>query len=409
MFKNKEVNHLIVTEALIAFISILGFLLLNNCIYSMYKKEILNNNAYIINSIVENHPELENEIIKYVLNNDITYSERKEILNRYGLNDMQSLDYINGNKELKNKTMLVSISYIFTIFLVMIIVLSMFVKKFYKKINDLQHYTNEVLNNRYSMDIREYDEGDISNLKNDLYKMTIKLREQSEISIRDKKDLEETLSDISHQLKTPLTSMYVINELLYDQKLDNKSKKEFLTKNKNQLERIEWLVTSLLKISRLDSGSEELKLKETSIDQVISKALEPLKIPMELKNIMYTVNCPKDIKANIDLNWTSEALINIIKNAYEHTPNDGSINIDVTNNPIYVEIKIKDTGCGISEDDIGHVFERFYKGKSSSKESIGIGLNMAKKIICLEQGDILVESIINEGTTFYVRFYKNVV
>lgn len=409
MFKNKEVNKLLITESLIAIISIIGFLILNNCIYTIYKRELIKNNAYVVNNLVVKYPELENEIINSLLHNELSYSESKEILEKYGLNDIESLDYINNNLNVKNNVLLVSMIYIFIVFFTMIIILGIFVKKFYKKISDLSSYTNDVLNNRYSMDIREYDEGDISNLKNDLYKMTIKLREQSEISIRDKKNLEETLSDISHQLKTPLTSMYVINELLYDEKLDSKAKKEFLTKNKNQLERIEWLVTSLLKISRLDSGSEVLKLSEINIDKLIDKSLEPLKIPMELKNINYVVNCSKDIKANIDLNWTSEALINVIKNAYEHTNNGGTIEINVSHNPIYVEIKVSDNGCGISKEDIGHIFERFYKGKTSNKGSIGIGLNMAKKIVSLEQGDIIVESKINEGTTFFIRFYKNVV
>jgi len=201
-----------------------------------------------------------------------------------------------------------------------------------------------------------------------------------------------------------LMNYYMI--IKYD---DEEERKKFLTKNKNQLERIEWLVTSLLKISRLDSGSEVLKLKETSISDVIKKSLEPLKIPMELKSISYNVDCPSDIKANIDINWTSEALINIIKNAYEHTNEKGSISISVTNNPIYVELRISDTGCGISKDDIGHVFERFYRGKSTNKESIGIGLNMAKKIIELEHGDIVVESKIDVGTTFIIKFYKSII
>lgn len=409
MFKNKEVNYLLAAEALIAIISILGFLILNNYFYTLYKRQLLENNAFVVNSIIEKHPELENDVIEALLNADINYSESKEILIKYGLDELENLDYLNENIDIKSKTQRISISYIFIVFFIMIVILAIFVKRFYKKINNLSKYTNEVLNNRYSMDIREYDEGDISNLKNDLYKMTIKLREQSEISIRDKKNLEETLSDISHQLKTPLTSMYVINELLYDEKLDSKAKKEFLTKNKNQLERIEWLVTSLLKISRLDSGSEELKLNSINIIDVINKSLEPLKIPMELKNISYKVNCPKDIKANIDLNWTSEALINIIKNAYEHTDESGKIEINVTNNPIYVGISISDNGCGINDEDKAHIFERFYKGKSSNKESIGIGLNMAKKIIELEQGDITVKSKPKEGTTFYIKFYKNII
>lgn len=409
MFKNKEVKKLLLIQLLISFTSIIGLFVLNNFIYINYEKKLVSNNAYVVNAILSKHPELENDVIESLLNNNISYNEGKRILEKYGLNDLENIDYLNDNYDIKNKTLIISSIYVCIVFFTMIITVIIFLKKIYKRIVDLSSYTNEVLNNRYSLDIREYDEGDISNLKNDLYKMTVKLREQTDISIKDKKNLEEILSDISHQLKTPLTSMYVINELLYDDKLDSKTKKEFLSKNKNQLERIEWLVTSLLKISRLDSGSEVLKLTNTNISSVITKALEPLKIPMELKSITYKVNCSKDIVANIDLNWTVEALINIIKNAYEHTNEQGHIEINVTDNPIYVGISITDNGCGINNDDIGHIFERFYKGTSSNKESIGIGLNMAKKIIELENGDIRVNSKINEGTTFYIKFYKSMI
>lgn len=409
MFKNKEVKKILLIQLLISFTSIIGLFVLNNFIYINYEKKLVSNNAYVVNAILSKHPELENDVIESLLNNNISYNEGKRILEKYGLNDLENIDYLNDNYDIKNKTLIISSIYVCIVFFTMIITVIIFLKKIYKRIVDLSSYTNEVLNNKYSLDIREYDEGDISNLKNDLYKMTVKLREQTDISIKDKKNLEEILSDISHQLKTPLTSMYVINELLYDDKLDSKTKKEFLSKNKNQLERIEWLVTSLLKISRLDSGSEVLKLTNTNISSVITKALEPLKIPMELKSITYKVNCSKYIVANIDLNWTVEALINIIKNAYEHTNEQGHIEINVTDNPIYVGISIMDNGCGINNDDIGHIFERFYKGTSSNKESIGIGLNMAKKIIELENGDIRVDSKINEGTTFYIKFYKSMI
>ncbi|HPF83108.1 MAG TPA: hypothetical protein PLV83_02950 [Bacilli bacterium] len=219
MFKNKEIKTLILTEIMVAIISVIGFIVLNNCIYITYKRELISNNAYIVNSILEKHPELENDVINSLLHNNLDYKDSKKVIEKYGLNDVKSLDFINDNASKKNSILVITIIYVMIIFIIMIIVLGIFINKFYKKIRTLSKYTDDVLNNRYSMDIREYDEGDISNLKNDLYKMTIKLREQSEISIRDKKDLEETLSDISHQLKTPLTSMYVINELLYDNKI----------------------------------------------------------------------------------------------------------------------------------------------------------------------------------------------
>lgn len=302
-----------------------------------------------------------------------------------------------------NIILLVTIFYLITI-----IITWYHLYKKNKKIKNLSTYMNNILNNNYSLDIRDYEEGNLSNLKNDIYKMTLKLKEQSDLSQKEKKYLEEVLSDISHQLKTPLTSMYVINDvLLSDKKIDDSKKQEFLIKNRKELERIEWLVTSLLKMSRLDSGSEKIIPKETKLDDLIRKTVTPLEIPIELKNQHLILDYDKNIKLNIDLNWTTEALINILKNAHEHTKENGTIQIKVKDTVIYTEIEIIDTGEGISTTDLPHIFERFYKGKTN-KESIGIGLNMAKKIINLEKGDIKVISNSN-GTTFNIKFYKQII
>ena len=274
-----------------------------------------------------------------------------------------------------------------------------------KKIKSLSVYMNNILNNNYSLDIRDYEEGDLSNLKNDIYKMTVKLKEQSDLSLKDKRYLEEVLSDISHQLKTPLTSMYVINDVLLTSKeMKEEKKKEFLIKNRKELERIEWLVTTLLKMSRLDSGSETIRIKEVELGTLIKKVLEPLEIPIELKNQKLVLDYDPTIKLNIDLLWTTEAFINILKNAHEHTEEEGTITIFAKDTPIFTEIEVRDNGTGIREEDLPHIFERFYKGKGN-KESIGIGLHMAKKIINLEKGEVKAVSS-KQGTTFNIKFYK---
>lgn len=289
--------------------------------------------------------------------------------------------------------------------LISYIVIWIYLYKQSNRIKKLSQYMNNILNNNYSLDIRDYEEGDLSNLKNDIYKMTVKLKEQSDLSQKDKKYLEEVLSDISHQLKTPLTSMYVINDVLIsDKKITPDKKQEFLLKNRRELERIEWLVTTLLKMSRLDSGSEKIKTTNISLDILFKKVLEPLEIPIELKNQHLILEYDPKTIINIDLNWTTEAFINILKNAYEHTKENGTITIRSNDTPIYTEIEIIDNGEGIDSKDLPHIFERFYKGKSN-KESIGIGLNMAKKVINLEKGEIKATSAKN-GTTFNIKFYK---
>ncbi len=406
MLKNKEVRELILIEIIVLIIGIVSILLLNKYSYETYKEAIIENNLYIIDSIISKHPELENEVIDGIINHDISKSESYEILNKYGLDRLDTVDYLNDNSYINKSIRKYNIIYISILIIIVFSILIIYINKIYNKIRKLSIYTNDILNNKYNMDIREYSEGDISNLKNDLYKMTIKLKEQNELSLKDKIYLQDTLSDISHQLKTPLTSMYVINELLYDDKLDKSLKKELLNKSKKGLERIEWLITSLLKMSRLDSGSEKLILENVKLINIINKTIEPIRIPLELKNINLNVSCSNDIKVNVDVNWTTEALINILKNAMEHTLENGNINIVCSDNPLYTMISISDDGCGISKKDLPHIFERFYKGMSN-KESIGIGLNMSKKIIENENGNISVKSKENEGTTFIIKLFKN--
>lgn len=406
MLKNKEVRELILIEIIVLIIGIVSILLLNKYSYETYKEAIIENNLYIIDSIISKHPELENEVIDGIINHDISKSESYEILNKYGLDRLDTVDYLNNNSYINKTIRKYNIIYISVLIIIVFSILIIYINKIYNKIRKLSIYANDILNNKYNMDIREYSEGDISNLKNDLYKMTIKLKEQNELSLKDKIYLQDTLSDISHQLKTPLTSMYVINELLYDDKLDKSLKKELLNKSKKGLERIEWLITSLLKMSRLDSGSEKLIFEEVKLINIINKTIEPIRIPLELKNINLNVSCSNDIKVNVDVNWTTEALINILKNAMEHTLENGNINIVCSDNPLYTMISISDDGCGISKKDLPHIFERFYKGMSN-KESIGIGLNMSKKIIESENGNISVKSKENEGTTFIIKLFKN--
>ena len=406
MLKNKEVRELILIEIIVLIIGIVSILLLNKYSYETYKEAIIENNLYIMDSIISKHPELESEVIDGIINHDISESESYEILNKYGLDRLDTVDYLNNNSYINKTIRKYNIIYISILIIIVFSILIIYINKIYNKIRKLSIYANDILNNKYNMDIREYSEGDISNLKNDLYKMTIKLKEQNELSLKDKIYLQDTLSDISHQLKTPLTSMYVINELLYDDKLDKSLKKELLNKSKKGLERIEWLITSLLKMSRLDSGSEKLILENVKLINIINKTIEPIRIPLELKNINLNVSCSNDIKVNVDVNWTTEALINILKNAMEHTSENGNINIVCSDNPLYTMISISDDGCGISKKDLPHIFERFYKGMGN-KESIGIGLNMSKKIIESENGNISVKSKENEGTTFIIKLFKN--
>lgn len=408
MLKNKEVKKLLIVNLSILCLSILFCIILSFSSFNIYKKELIKNNSNMIGTIIKNHPELESEIINNLMENGFDNSEYGlEILNKYGLDDIKYLDYLANNHKLKNSLLIYNIIIVVFIFIAYFIIHYIFLKKQYNKINNIDKYLDNILHDNYNFDIRDYTEGDISNLKNDIYKVTSRLKEQNELSLKSKKALEDTLADISHQIKTPLTSMNVINDILIDNELDHKSQIDFLNKNRSQLERIEWLVTTLLKISILDSGTVVLKKEKVDINELVKKAIEPIKILAELKSITIEIKINSDY-FYLDFNWTVEALINILKNACEHTNNNGKILIEVSDNLLYLNIKITDNGSGMSKEEQKHIFERFYKGKHN-KDSIGIGLNMAKKVIDLQSGSIDCISEKNVGTTFDIKFYKKII
>ena len=278
----------------------------------------------------------------------------------------------------------------------------------YIQIAKLSETLRRVSLGHYALEIRDNQEGELSILKSELYKVTLRLKEANELLEQETQYLADAMSDISHQLKTPLTSMRMMNELLADPNLDEQTRLMFISQNKTQLDRLQWLVSSLLKFAKLDTKTADFKQEMLSVKTLIQHAIEPLMIPLEIKEQQFIVQ-GDECKIVGDFQWTVEALTNIFKNAIEHTPVCGTIQVNIQENPIYTEITIKDNGEGIDKEDLPYLFKRFYRGKNANRDSVGIGLAMAKSIINEQNGDILVESILGEGTTFKLKFYKLIV
>ncbi|WP_148410433.1 sensor histidine kinase [Murimonas intestini] len=281
-----------------------------------------------------------------------------------------------------------------------------FTRKRYRSIKELSDYLAGIYSGNPTMDIRDNKEGELSILKNDIYKVTKTLAEQSELLKKDKQYLADTLSDISHQLKTPLTSMYVMTDVLSMPDIPGQKREECLGNILNQLKRIEWLVTSLLKLSRIDAQAVTFKKEKISVRDLIKEALRPMLIPAELKSQEIETDCGDDIFITADKNWTAEALVNIIKNCIEHTPEGGRIKISCHETVLDVKIVIEDNGEGIEEEDIPYIFDRFYKGKNAGPDSVGIGLAMSKAILVRQNADIWLESTRGKGTRFVIKFYQ---
>ena len=282
-----------------------------------------------------------------------------------------------------------------------------YTRKRYLALDSLNDYLTGVLAGEERPGIEDQEEGEISILKTNIYKATTMLRYQQELLSGDRIRLAEALADISHQLKTPLTSMMVMNDLLMTEE-DPERRKEFLVTQSAQLDRMNWLIQTLLKLSKLDAGTIEMKKEEFSADALIAEALKPFEIQMELKDINPIIS-GEDMMMVCDKNWTVEALQNIIKNCCEHMDFHGELRIETEDTKLFRQICISDTGCGIAKNDLPHIFERFYKGKNAGKDSVGIGLALSKTILERQHGDILVKSEEGIGTRFDIRFYKTII
>ncbi|MDQ0230051.1 sensor histidine kinase [Metabacillus malikii] len=298
-------------------------------------------------------------------------------------------------------------------FITLIIIISIcfyYTSRRYRELYKLSHYLQRISNGDYTLDIRDNEEGELSILKNNIYTVTRMLAEQQSLLKRDKLQLTDAISDISHQLKTPLTSMMVMADLLSDANLNEVKRAEFTKNIRMQLERIEWLVSSLLKLSKIDAGTIVFKKEKVNVKRAIERAIEPVLIPIDIKQQNLQVKIEEDnITFTGDANWAIEAFINILKNCVEHTADFGKITVTATENPLFTEIIISDNGTGIPKKDLPHIFKRFYKGTNTSEDSVGIGLAMSYSIISSQNGDIEVKSKEGVGTTFLIKFYKQVI
>ncbi|WP_455484338.1 sensor histidine kinase [Eubacterium sp.] len=291
--------------------------------------------------------------------------------------------------------------------IILIMIFAVVTKRRYKNLNDLNDYLSLVCKGIYDMNIDDNTEGELSILKNNLYKVITLLQSQNEYLKNDKLYLADSIADISHQLKTPLTSMMVMCELLENEESPDK-RQEFVAVINNQLSKMKWLITNILKISKLDADATEFKREEVSISKVLDDSLKPFVLTAELKNVVIQ-NGANDFIFNGDESWTVEAVSNIVKNCLEHTNDGGKIIIASDSTNLYNKLTISDNGCGIAEEDLPHIFERFYHGKNSSKDSVGIGLALAKTVFEKENASVTVESEQGRGSVFEIRFYKSIV
>ncbi|WMJ89174.1 sensor histidine kinase [Anaerocolumna sp. MB42-C2] len=280
-----------------------------------------------------------------------------------------------------------------------------FTKARYKSLARISDQIDLVLHNADHLYMGEAEEGELSILHSEITKMTLRLREQNEALRKEKEYLSNSLADIAHQLRTPLTSVNLILSLLRNSP-DEKDRKAYVRETEELLIRMDWLITSLLKLSRLDAGIVVFQREQIEADNLIRTALRPFLIPMELHEISVQINVPKDMVIQGDPGWLSEAIQNIIKNCMESTGENGKIELGCTDNPLFTEIVIHDSGPGFAKEDLPCLFDRFYRGKSQNATGYGIGLALCKMIITRQGGTITAKNHSQGGAVFTIRFPK---
>lgn len=276
----------------------------------------------------------------------------------------------------------------------------------YRRIAELAGRIDGILHGEDLPLLREISEGELSILESEVNKMVIRLREQNRRLNHDKRYLADSLADLSHQLKTPLTSMNLLLTMREGESASEEKRQEYDGKMRELLRKMQWLIDVLLKLSKLDADAVVFEKKSYSLRELIQKAAAPVEIAMELKEIDFQTDISGEAAFSGDLKWTAEAVENIIKNCMEHTPPDGKIRVTGRENAVFSELVIEDNGEGIPEEDLSHLFERFYKGKNSSEESVGIGLALAHMIVTKQRGTLKAENAAAGGARFILRFYK---
>lgn len=398
-----ELKKSIIISLVITIIFSIFMAIINIYEYKEYTKNFNKNIASIIDVIQSKYPEISTDEIIGILNSEKI--PQNNSLKKYGI-DLEKNTVILENNKINNKFIKIEIILLITTSVSLLIVFILYERKQDKEIDKITKYLEAINDKNYTLKIDENSEEELSILKNELYKVTVMLRENASNTLKDKINLKRALEDISHQLKTPLTSILIILDNLIDNpEMDYQTRVEFLHDLKRETTRIQSLIQSILKLSKFDSNTIQFIKQDIYLKQIIDEAIKNTGSLADLKNIKINVEGNKKIKLNCDLLWQIEAITNILKNCIEHSKENTQIDIKYNNNSVYSYITITDYGEGISKEDLPHIFERFYRGKNSSNESIGIGLSLSKTIIESNNGIVSVESN-SDKTTFIIKYFK---
>lgn len=398
--KNKINKKTLIFIIITSVVSLGLFGLLLKYQYRTYTINYNNKINSIISEVIKKYPEVNESDLIEIINSE----NEINILSKYGINDKSSS--VIENDKLFKKYLIIDLSILFAIIITLYVYFVINKSKRTKKINKIIELISKINKRNFDIDIEDYTEDELSILKQEVYKTSLMLRSEADNSLKDKLNLKDSLSDISHQLKTPLTSITImIDNILDNEEMDTKTKRKFLISIKREIININFLVQNLLKLSKFDANVIKFDKEEVLIKDIIDEAIKKVSALSELKGVSIKVSGDKGSTIKSDFMWEVEALSNIIKNSIEHIEGEGFVEVNYTKNKVYSRILIRDNGVGISEEDLPYIFDRFYKGKNSSKDSVGIGLALSKSIIEKDNGSISVKSTPKIGTIFTIKYF----
>lgn len=419
-YKNKQAVKSLLLIGVVLVVSVVTYISWISWYTHKYKNM---ENTYIrciMENVINQYPDLDMEEIAIILNksyseleSSTTSEEFDSILRKNGIID--NTFYIKDMSDIRNVNIIVSTSIIGVMSVLFIICFCMYLRRRKKDIFELQDYMDKISRGNYELEINDNSEDELSSLKNSLYKIMVYMKEQADSARIKKVMLAQSVSDISHQLKTPLTSTQVLLDNLNDNPdMDYSTRKKFIYEALNQVNGMSWMIVSMLKLSRIDAGVVEFNNENISINKIIEEAVGNLEVIAEIKNVNIEKNIDNrnedelnksDIYIKGDYNWNREALQNIIKNAIEHSNDKGTVKINITDNDVYTAVYITNRGDKLSDQRQKQIFERYYSEAKYEDNSMGIGLPLAKAVIEKQGGYISVESD-DEETVFIVKYIK---
>ncbi len=404
VFINEEIKKstIILTLILTLFMSLQ--LWMYNDYIKKQKQDYIGIVGSIISKTVSVDPNLESKIISIVTQN-ISEKDKesgREILKQYGITDKLSSNLFPNITDNYN---VIILSLILSVLLIILNYIQYIY--FFKKVRNLTLAANKILDDDYAHIINEDKEGDFSKLAVEFSNVRRIIKNNISNTQKEKEYLVELLQNISHQLKTKLATMILYNDILLNRKITEEQKIKFLNDNRIQLNNMNVMIQSILKLAKLDTNTVEFCKKEQSLNQTVKEVVYNFEEFAKEKDVKLELNNCDNIILNQDKFWLKEAFNNILKNGIEHTPKGGSVKVNLISNSVFYKVIIQDTGEGIEQSEIRKIFNRFYKNSTSSKrDSVGIGVAISKSIIESHNGYIDVSSEKGVGTTFSITFMK---